>query len=107
MSTLLDGWGCDHRSASSGAAALELVDRGFVPELVIADQHLDHGDLGTETLARLLDRLRRRIPAILATADITEPVLRETERLGAEFMAKPVKPAQLRALMAHLLAAAP
>lgn len=107
MSTLLDGWGCDHRAASSGAAALELVDRGFVPELVIADQHLDHGDLGTETLARLLDRLRRRIPAILATADITEPVLRETERLGAEFMAKPVKPAQLRALMAHLLATAP
>lgn len=107
MSTLLDGWGCEHRIAASQAGADELLDEGFVPELIIADQHLDHGDQGTRTVAALLQRLRRRAPVILATADISEAVVKDAANLGAEFMAKPVKPAQLRALMAHLLAAAP
>lgn len=107
MSTLLDGWGCEHRIAASHAEAEEVLKEGFVPDLIIADQHLDHGDHGTQTVAALARRLRRRVPAILATADISEPVMRDAANLGAEFMAKPVKPAQLRALMAHMLAAAP
>lgn len=107
MSILLDGWGCEHRIAASHAEAEEVLNEGFVPDLIIADQHLDHGDHGTQTVAALARRLRRRVPAILATADISEPVMRDAASLGAEFMAKPVKPAQLRALMAHMLAAAP
>ncbi|WP_306029600.1 hybrid sensor histidine kinase/response regulator [Stappia sp. MMSF_3263] len=107
MSVLLEGWGCDHRAAACQGEALDILDQGFVPDLVIADQHLDHGDLGTRTVAVLLHRLGRRLPVILATADITETVMHQAEQLGAEFMAKPVKPAQLRALMAHMLARAP
>jgi len=107
MSTLLDGWGCEHRVAASQAEAAGVLDKGFLPDLIIADQHLDQGDHGTQTVATLLQRLRRRVPVILATADVSEPVMAQAAQLGAEFMSKPVKPAQLRALMAHMLATAP
>ncbi len=105
MTFLLERWQCDVRAATSTDDALDMLgDTDWVPDIVIADQHLDGGDLGTATIAEVRDYLGRPVPALIVTADASEPVARAARAAGIELMRKPLKPAQLRALLAHLLA---
>ncbi|RWF53553.1 MAG: hybrid sensor histidine kinase/response regulator [Mesorhizobium sp.] len=105
MTSLLERWQCLVRPATSTDAALEMLgDTAWVPDIVIADQHLDGGDLGTTTIAEVRDYLSRAVPALIVTADGSETVAKAARAAGIELMRKPLKPAQLRALLAHLLA---
>ncbi len=105
MTSLLERWQCHVRTATSTDDALDLLgDTAWVPDIVIADQHLDGGDLGTATIAEVRDYLGRPVPALIVTADGSEPVAKAARAAGIELMRKPLKPAQLRALLAHLLA---
>ncbi|WP_298962059.1 hybrid sensor histidine kinase/response regulator [uncultured Roseibium sp.] len=104
MEGLLATWGCIYRIARSCDQTLEAVDAvSWVPDLIIADHHLDFGDLGTSTLEKLFELLPSRVPAILATADASQGVIDRARELGVEHLTKPVKPAQLRALATHLI----
>ncbi|TIR26098.1 MAG: hybrid sensor histidine kinase/response regulator [Mesorhizobium sp.] len=105
MTSLLERWQCLVRAATSTDDALDLLgDTDWVPDIVIADQHLDGGDLGTATIAEVRDYLGRPVPALIVTADGSELVAKAARAAGIELMRKPLKPAQLRALLAHLLA---
>jgi len=105
MTSLLERWQCLVRAATSTDDALDLLgDTDWVPDIIIADQHLDGGDLGTATIAEVRDYLARPVPALIVTADGSEPVAKAARAAGIELMRKPLKPAQLRALLAHLLA---
>ena len=105
MTFLLERWQCLVRSATSTDDALDLLgDTDWVPDIVIADQHLDGGDLGTATISEVRDYLGRAVPALIVTADSSEAVAKAARAGGIELMRKPLKPAQLRALLAHLLA---
>ncbi len=48
--------------------------------------------------------LQRQVPALIITADASDDMQRIARAASVELMRKPVKPAQLRALLAHLLA---
>ncbi|UCI05069.1 hybrid sensor histidine kinase/response regulator [Mesorhizobium sp. B1-1-8] len=105
MTSLLERWQCQVRAATSTDDALDLLgDTAWVPDIVIADQHLDGGDLGTATIAEVRDYLARPVPALIVTADGSDAVAKAARAAGIELMRKPLKPAQLRALLAHLLA---
>lgn len=105
MTFLLERWQCLVRAATSTEDALGLLgDTDWVPDIVIADQHLDDGDLGTATIAEVRDYIGRAVPALIVTADASEAVAKAARAAGIELMRKPLKPAQLRALLAHLLA---
>jgi len=105
MTSLLERWQCLVRAATSTDDALDLLgDTAWVPDIIIADQHLDGGDLGTSTIAEVRDYLGRQVPALIVTADGSELVAKAARSAGIELMRKPLKPAQLRALLAHLLA---
>lgn len=104
MTLLMSNWEIDCRIVPNKERAIEAVSGNeWLPELIIADHHLDDGDLGTETLAALRNHLPHDVPAILATADTSKAVQARVDELGHEYMSKPVKPAQLRALMSHLI----
>ena len=105
MRLLLERWQCTVRTAISTAEAIAaLGDTAWVPDIVIADQHLDRGDLGSVTITEVRDFIGRAVPALIVTADTSDAVGRVAHAAGIELMQKPVKPAQLRALLAHLLA---
>ncbi|RWL87095.1 MAG: hybrid sensor histidine kinase/response regulator [Mesorhizobium sp.] len=105
MTSLLERWQCLVRAATSTDDALDLLgDTDWVPDIIIADQHLDGGDLGTATIAEVRAYLGRPVPALIVTADGSELVAKAARAAGIELMRKPLKPAQLRALLAHLLA---
>jgi signal transduction histidine kinase len=105
MASLLERWRCEVRTATSTGEALEtLGDTDWVPDIVIADQHLDNGDLGILTVAEARNYLGRDVPALIVTADPSQAVIAAARAAGIELMRKPLKPAQLRALLAYLLA---
>jgi Na+/proline symporter/CheY-like chemotaxis protein/two-component sensor histidine kinase len=99
MATLLTGWGCEVASAASQAEALERVGAaGRLPDLVLADLHLDNAD-GLEVVSELRRHWRRAVPAALVTAD-RDPMLRLRARAcQVDLLHKPIKPAALRALL--------
>jgi CheY-like chemotaxis protein len=100
MATLLGGWGCRVATAASQAEALAEVARaGRLPDLVLADLHLDSGPDGLDVVEALRRAWGRAVPAALVTAD-RDPTLRLRARARqVELLHKPVKPASLRALL--------
>lgn len=104
MATLLGGWGCKVATAACEAEALERVAAaGRLPDLILADLHLDDRGEGLPDGLAVIEILRRRwgrtVPAALVTAD-REPTLRLRARAQqVELLHKPVKPAALRALL--------
>ncbi|MEN0076897.1 MAG: response regulator, partial [Paracraurococcus sp.] len=77
------------------------------PDLLVTDFHLDDHVDGVSVIARLRRRFGRGLPAIVVSADHSEEVATAVRGAACELLRKPVRPAALRALMAHLLAHAP
>lgn len=102
MKALLGGWKCDVRVAASGAEWQDALN-GDTPDLIVADYHLDDDTGGLQLIAEVCGSVGRVIPAIVVSADQTEALREEAMRRGHAFLAKPVKPAALRALMTRLL----
>ena len=105
MTRLLEGWSCQVMTATSTESALAAL-RGArqLPDLVLADFHLDHGDTGLKSIAALRECIGE-IPAVVITADYGEQVRDRVRDAGFAIMRKPVKPAALRAIMSQLLLA--
>jgi len=105
MQSLLSRWGADVRPARDLDDVGEILsDPNFLPAIILVDYHLDLGMLGIDIVSRIRSRLGHHVPAILITADRTEAATRAALQSKCELLYKPVRPAELRALMQHLLA---
>ncbi|MBS0474525.1 MAG: response regulator, partial [Proteobacteria bacterium] len=104
MEALLRNWGYQVTIAAGAddPLAQAAVDRGV--DLIIADYHLEDDARGDATIATLRRRARRDIPAIVVTADRSEEVKGLIAEAGFPLLNKPVKPAQLRALLRTIIA---
>ncbi|MFN3869561.1 MAG: ATP-binding protein [Hyphomicrobiaceae bacterium] len=104
MQALLGKWMCDVRVAQDLDDIDALIAEGvFRPAIVLADYHLDHGILGTEAVRRVRDAFGATVPAVVITADHSADVAAQAALGGCEVLCKPIRPAELRALMRHLL----
>ncbi|HEY0833361.1 MAG TPA: NahK/ErcS family hybrid sensor histidine kinase/response regulator [Azospirillum sp.] len=108
LTALLEQWGCNVLAARNPYEALAAArERRFVPDLVVTDYHLDHGDTGLEFVRRARNDLGGALPAVVITAD-RDPALRaRIAAAGVQLLNKPVKPAKLRALVSHAVARVP
>jgi signal transduction histidine kinase/CheY-like chemotaxis protein len=103
MESLLQQWGCELRLAHSTDDAMAvIVDTDWRPDLIIADHHLNGDDRGTAAIAQVRAHLNQELPALLVTAAPSPEVYNRAQSGGMEIMEKPLKPAQLRALLSHL-----
>jgi CheY-like chemotaxis protein/anti-sigma regulatory factor (Ser/Thr protein kinase) len=104
MASLLEKWGCDVATTVSTADAIERVGAlGRVPDAIIADLHLDNGESGIDAVDELRQRFHSDIPAMIVTADYSDNAAKEAAVYGLEILKKPVKPAEMRALLSFLL----
>nr|WP_191093501.1 hybrid sensor histidine kinase/response regulator [Bradyrhizobium campsiandrae] len=104
LAALLEGWGCDVATTRSTAdALLRLSELGGAPDAVIADLHLDHGESGLSAISDVRQHLKLDTPAMIITADYSEKAAKEASRHGLEVLKKPIKPAEMRALLSFLL----
>jgi signal transduction histidine kinase len=93
---------CVHRDLAGVQAALAA---GMsLPDLLILDYHLDNGACGLDVATHLQARAESRLPVIVTTANHSPEIEAQVADLGAQLVHKPVRPAQLRALLTYLLA---
>jgi signal transduction histidine kinase len=104
MRLLLERWGCRLTRATNAAqavAALQVL--GHTPHLIIADLHLDNGELGFEAIDRARAQISSTTPAFLVASDLSPDVGAAASAAGLQVLLRPIKPAELRSLMAYLL----
>ncbi len=105
MQALLSRWGCTVRAAASLSemAVVVQTEPDFVPSIVLADYHLDRGETGLAAVISLRAAFGATLPAIIITADYSDIVTGSSYGARCELLRKPVRPAELRALMQFLL----
>ncbi len=99
MENLLSRWGCDVRLASDLEESVQCIDDDWRPKVVLSDYRLDHGRTGIEVLERCRAELEEPFIGVIISADRTDDLLAEINTRHFHFIAKPVKPLKLRALL--------
>ena len=102
MEHLLGAWGCEVATASDGAAASARFAQQ-TPSIILADYHLNAGESGLDVVIDLNKDRRQAIPAIVISADDSAQVRSKVRSAGFKFMAKPVNPGRLRAMIRALV----
>lgn len=90
-------------AVSAGEALETLQSLDKTPDLIIADYHLDQGT-GSDAIAALRHAVGHQIPAIVVTADHTAKVQAEIRDSGIAYLRKPIKTAELFALIHKVIA---
>ncbi len=107
LAFLLEAEGHQVTTAFDGLAALELVDKGTLdPDLVIADFNLPKNMDGLEFATRLRDKMKRPVPVIILTGDISTRTLAEIGHKKCIHLSKPVKLKTMMGVIEALLAEA-
>ncbi len=105
MAALLEKWGCDVVTSISLKDALaRIAALGELPDAIVADLHLDHHESGLAAVQEIRQQLQLDVPAVIVTADYSEKAAKEASLYGLEVLTKPVKPAEMRALLSFLIA---
>ena len=105
LQRLLRNWDAEVQAHRDLAGVVAALGTGMArPDVMVIDYHLDHGACGLD----VVDYLRRIkgwvTPVILTTADHGAEIESRAQATGAELVHKPIKPAQLRSLLAYMLA---
>lgn len=103
MRTLLTGWGCTVATADGYRQAEALFANGTRPDIILVDYHLKDDETGDTVIARLHDHFGAKVPAVMISADRGEALKAQLAETGTPLLNKPVKPAQLRALLRTML----
>ena len=108
MAALLGSWGCQIALGASAEEVLgNVANSGRAPDLLLIDLHLGQGqEDGLSTISRLRRDWGADLPAALITAERDPETLNAARGQRVDVLLKPVKPAQLRALIAQRAASA-
>jgi signal transduction histidine kinase len=103
MNSLLSRWGCQVWTARNREECATLLAEGVRPQLALVDYHLDHGETGTDLMAWLRTQMGEPVPGVVISADGRPETVDQVHAAGLDYLAKPVKPAALRALLSRYL----
>ncbi|SIS75446.1 hybrid sensor histidine kinase/response regulator [Insolitispirillum peregrinum] len=103
MRALLEGWGCTVLAALCEADAVAVVRLHGTPDAILADYHLDDDAVGLDAIVAVQQACDHPIPAVVITANHSPDLLAEIREVGYHLLNKPLRPARLRSLLAHML----
>jgi two-component system CheB/CheR fusion protein len=103
LKTFLGEEGFSVALAAEGAAAKALVADSFTPDLILADYNLPGGQTGLAVAQDLRVLLRRKVPVVIMTGDISNATLRLIADAGCAQMNKPMSLAALMVTLGGLL----
>jgi len=104
LDLLLKRWQCEVMLAKSLEHAIELIEQAdSLPDIMLADYHLDQNKTGLDAMEALRERYQHQIPGVLITADTRKELIEEVEEKNYKYMAKMVRPAALRAVISGLI----
>ncbi|NKF21464.1 response regulator [Solimonas sp. C16B3] len=100
---LLETWGASVALYADADAALSAAAADAVPDFLLLDYRL--GDVaGPDCVPTLFERWGRPIPVIVISAERDAALQARVREAGWGFLAKPIRPAALRALISGLVA---
>ncbi|MBY7971850.1 PAS-domain containing protein [Vibrio fluvialis] len=99
MRDLLERWGCEVKTATDLVSSLKALDNQWIPDVILSDYRLDNGRTGLEVLQQCRLRLGDGFEGIIISADRSADILDGIKSNGFGFIAKPVKPIKLRAML--------
>ncbi len=103
LRALLEKWGCTVETFTSSATALQYASTHQAPDGVLLDYQLGDDDHdGLSLVEALREHWGEQLKGALVTAMRDDQVRQKARQQQLLFIAKPVKPAQLRALLRHL-----
>ncbi|RAK00702.1 PAS domain-containing hybrid sensor histidine kinase/response regulator [Aliidiomarina maris] len=102
LRALLEKWGSTCSCFTRASEALEYAQAHPKPDGVLLDYQLGHGSDGLTLAAQLQQLWQAPLQGALVTAVREAEVKKQARKLGLQFVAKPVKPAQLKALLQHV-----
>lgn len=100
---LLASWGCTVDRALALERVNEMLAEGLAWDIVVSDWQLEGGYSGIDVITAVRQRTRADTPCVLVSGDTSPAVLKLASVGGHHLLHKPVKPAKLRSLLAHLL----
>ncbi|MCA2016983.1 PAS-domain containing protein [Vibrio tritonius] len=99
MRELLERWGCDVKTSTDLVSSLQVIDDGWLPEVILSDYRLEQGRTGLEVLQQFRLRMRSEFIGVIISADRTAEIVDAVKSNGFRFLPKPVKPLKLRAML--------
>lgn len=104
ISFYMENWGYEFRHATNGQVAMDMLQEGFAPSLILLDIMMPVMN-GYQFLEKLQeDEALRQIPVVMLTGlDEARDVLKAVTRGAMDYCTKPVKPEDLQAtILRHL-----
>ncbi len=108
MQRLFTHWGAKCLTADSLSLIMERLDHvERVPDIIVADYNLADEHVGPAVVTAIRKRFKdeggEHIPSVIVSATPSSEVMGDVRAANCEFMTKPVEPAELRALLVHML----
>jgi CheY-like chemotaxis protein len=108
MEELFDNWKIDLVAARTVEDAFQVLDEtDRIPDLVISDYRLPDNMDGLKVLEAFRSRYGASLPAIILTGDTAPESIQTLNQAGFTVLHKPLRPARLRSLLAHLFRPGP
>ncbi len=90
VARLLGSQGYAVISAASGDEAVQVVENGLVPDVILADYHLPPGMTGDRVVAEIIKRLGFKPPTIIL-ASVESPIVEKVMAVADRIFQKPVR----------------
>lgn len=104
METLFSTWGVSIVTGRSGEEVLEQFRKlGKHPDFLITDYSLQNNKNGIDVAREFQEIYGTDLPVLVLTGDTSPDTLQRITQAGYRVINKPVRPARLRAALAHLL----
>jgi len=103
VAELLRSWQIDVTAVGQPAEALQAIQAGLQPDLLLFDYHLDNGATGIEVANQLAAHFAVNVPVVIHSADHSEDIRESALNAGYYFLLKPLKPVALKQIFQRLL----
>jgi CheY-like chemotaxis protein len=103
VAELLRSWNIAVTAIGQPAEALQALQHGLKPDLLLFDYHLDNNATGVEVAEQLAAHFAVNVPVIIHSADHNEHIRETALNAGYYFLLKPLKPVALKKLFQRLL----
>ncbi|WP_445765931.1 hybrid sensor histidine kinase/response regulator [Rheinheimera sp.] len=103
VAELLRSWQINVTAVGQPAEALQALQQGLVPDLLLFDYHLDNGATGVDVAQQLHAHFAVTAPVIIHSADHSEQIRETALNAGYYFLLKPLKAIALKKLFSRLL----
>ncbi len=104
METLFKSWGVGIVTGRNAGEVLEQFNKlGKRPDFLITDYSLPDSSNGIEVARQFRELFGNNLPVLVLTGDTSADTLQRITLAGLRVIHKPVRPARLRAALAHIL----